>query len=286
MVSGDNLMSYQEPLSKHTIAISISESPDMAVLGLSDEHLNDAMAEVARYLLAMGARLMYGGDLRPGGFTDLLFELVSRHRRDADIGDERVGIINLFPWPVHISLTAEEVKQRSEALSGVAELIFLTLDGKVMSPEERQQLPPQPAAEGEWADGLTAMRDVMTGMSNARIVLGGRVEGFKGRMPGIAEEALAALRAGQPLFLLGGFGGCARDLAADLGLVPAWPVTRPPWPGRADFAGFVAEGLNNGLNVEENTILATTVHVDQAVTLILRGLLRENGGGLPVETSE
>lgn len=272
-------MSYEEPLSKDNIAISISESPDMAVLGLSEEHLNDAMAEVARYLLAMGARLMYGGDLRSDGFTEVLFELVARYRRDADVGDERVGITNLFPWPVHVSLTPEEVKQRSESLNGLAELLFLTVDGKIMSPDERQQLSARPAADNEWAAGLTAMREVMTGMTDARIVLGGRLEGFKGKMPGVAEEALAALRVGQPLFLLGGFGGCARDIAEDLGLAPASPTARGPWPGRAEFAGFTAEGLNNGLDAKENETLAATVHVDQAVALILRGLLRQKGSG-------
>jgi hypothetical protein len=275
-------MSYQEPLSQHSIAISISESPDMAVLGLSQEHLHDAMAEVARYMLAMGARLIYGGDLRPGGFTEVLFELVARHRRDADLGDERVGVTNYFPWPVHASLPSEEMKQRAEDLSGVAELVFLTVDGKVMSSEERQQLPPRQATEDEWADGLTAMREVMTRMSDVRIVLGGKVVGFKGRMPGVAEEALAALQAGQPLFLLGGFGGCARDIAEELGLVPTWTATRPAWPDRSNFTNFTVRDLNNGLDAEENAILATTVHVDQAVTLILRGLLREkDAGGAP-----
>jgi SLOG cluster2 len=276
-------MSYQEPLSKHSIAISISESPDMAVLGLSEEHLHDAMAEVARYLLAMGARLIYGGDLRPGGFTEVLFELVARHRRDADLGDERVGVTNFFPWPVHVSLSPEEIKQRAEDLSGVAELVFLTADGKVISPDERRQLAPRQVGDDEWANGLTAMREMMTTMSDARIVLGGKVEGFKGRMPGVAEEALAALQASQPLFLLGGFGGCARDIAEELRLVTAWPVVRPTWPGRGDFTNFTAGDLNNGLDAEENTILATTVHVDQAVTLILRGLLREKDGGTPIE---
>ncbi len=135
MVGGDYFMSYQEPLSQHSIAISISESPDMAVLGLSEEHLHDAMAEVARYMLAMGARLVYGGDLRPEGFTELLFELIARYRRDADLGDERVGVRNFLAWPVHISLSPEEVKHLSDALSGVAELVYLTIDGKVMPPE-------------------------------------------------------------------------------------------------------------------------------------------------------
>jgi SLOG cluster2 len=271
-------MSYQEPLSKHAVAISISESSDMAVLGLAEEHLNDAMAEVARYLLVMGARLIYGGDLRPGGFTEVLFELVARHRRDADAGDERVGVSNYLPWPVHISLPPEEVRRLSESLSGVAELIYLTEDGRIIPPDERQLLEPRQPADDEWARGLTTMRNVVTGVSDARVVLGGRVEGFKGRMPGVAEEALAALSARQPLFLLGGFGGCARDIACDLGLAADTPRSRASWAGRSVFAGFNAGSLNNGLDAEENAILATTVHVDQAVTLILRGLLRIKGG--------
>ena len=52
------------------------------------------------------------------------------------------------------------------------------------------------------------MRRTMLAQTNARILLGGRVENYKGVMPGIAEEALLSLQVGQPLFLLGGFGGC------------------------------------------------------------------------------
>ena len=51
-------MSRNEPLSGRTVAVSISESPDMKVLGLAQEHLDDAMSEVARHLMAMGARLV------------------------------------------------------------------------------------------------------------------------------------------------------------------------------------------------------------------------------------
>ena len=46
------------------IGISVSESPDMRALGLSDGHLRDAMAEIALHLLASGNSLTYGGDLR------------------------------------------------------------------------------------------------------------------------------------------------------------------------------------------------------------------------------
>ena len=279
-------MTNKEPLSDHIVAISISESPDMASLGLSSEHLTDAMAEVARYLMSMGSRLVYGGDLRPDGFTLVLLELVERHRRDADAGDERVSFTNFFPWPVHISLSAEEVSQRVASASGVAELVFLTAGGEVISAEERGQVAARQPTDNEWSDGLTAMRALMTTKSNARVVLGGKVEGFKGKMPGVAEEALAALRAGQPLFLLGGFGGCAWDIAEDLGLTPARAPRRRDWPSRSAFANFTADSLNNGLNADENGTLATTVHVDQAVTLILRGLLRDSSGEASFKEAE
>src|SRR5690606_9979930 len=102
-------VTYSEPLSRSVIAVSVSDSPDMPMLGLGKEHLEDAMAEIARHLLALGARLLYGGDLRQKGFTELLFELVARHRRDADIGDERVGVTNVLAWPFHVSMTAHAV---------------------------------------------------------------------------------------------------------------------------------------------------------------------------------
>ena len=52
----------------------------MAALGLSEEHLQDAMTEIALQLLSSGKSLAYGGDLRVHGFTELLFELVERYR--------------------------------------------------------------------------------------------------------------------------------------------------------------------------------------------------------------
>lgn len=272
-------MSYQERLSQITVAISISESADMPVLGLAEEHLQDAMAEVARHLLAMGARLAYGGDLRAQGFTELLFELVARHRRDADVGDHRAAVVNYLSWPVHCGMPAEEIEEKTSNLAGLAELICLDVQGNEIALATRRELPTHTIAEDEWSAGLSTMRRKMTEVGNARVVLGGRVGGFKGRMPGIGEEALCSLEAGKPLFVLGGFGGCARDIAEDLGLVP--PRQQPPsqWAERAEFAAFGPESLQNGLTAEENAILARTVHVDEAVALVLRGLCRTVGAG-------
>lgn len=60
---------------------------------------------------------------------------------------------------------------------------------------------------------LTAMRQIIAGETQARIVLSRRVESYKGFVPRIAEEALMSLERGQPLFLQAGFGGCAQDIA-------------------------------------------------------------------------
>lgn len=267
-------MSYQEVLGQKTIAISISESPDMPALGLGDEHLRDAMAEIARHLLALGARLIYGGDLRQHGFSDLLFELVARHRRDANEGDSRTGVTNYLAWPVHILQPVAELETQIAEVEGSAELVCLRIDGSGLPIEERRGLLAQVPTEQEWADGLTSMRITMMSGSDARIIVGGRVEDYKGTMPGIAEEALLSLKAGKPIFLVGGFGGCTRDIAETLGLIQPRPTSNPTWAHRTKFAAFTAANLNNGLTDEENATLAYTPHVDQAITLILRGMMQ------------
>ncbi|HCF0147874.1 hypothetical protein ACRS57_21115 [Pseudomonas aeruginosa] len=267
-------MSYQEVLGQKSIAISISESPDMPVLGLSDEHLRDAMAEIARHLLALGARLIYGGDLRQHGFSELLFELVARHRRDSDAGDSRCGVTNYLAWPVHTLQPIAELEAQIAEFEDSAELVLLRADGSRLPIEERRGLPSKVPTEQEWAEGLTSMRITMMSESDARIVVGGRVENYKGTMPGIAEETLLSLRAGKPIFLVGGFGGCARDIAETLGLVPPRSTSNVAWANRAEFGNFTAADLNNGLTNEENSTLAYSPHIVQVITLILRGMMR------------
>jgi len=270
-------MTYREVLSQRIVAISTSESPDMATLGLTAGHLRDAMAEIARHLLALGARLAYGGDLRPNGFTELLFELVARHGRDADLGDERTSVVNYLAWPIHIRLPRTELDEYASSLVGSAGLVLLSLDGSRWTTSKGSLAATVEPTQAEWAQGLTAMRRVMRDETWARVVLGGRVEDYDGDMPGIAEESFLSLQIRQPLFIMAGFGGCARDIAETLGLISPWPVSRPRWKGREEFKAFQSTDLSNGLTPEENAILVQTPHVDQAVTLILRGLFRLSG---------
>lgn len=267
-------MSYQEVLAQKTIAISISESPDMPALGLGEEHLRDAMAEIARHFLALGARLIYGGDLRQQGFSELLFELVARHVRDSDAGDNSTGVTNYLPWPVHIQKSAAELEKQILDVKDTASIVCLKIDGSELPIYERRGFQPQIPTEKEWTDGLTSMRITMMSVSDARVVVGGRIENYKGLMPGIAEETLISLQAGKPTFLVGGFGGCARDIAELLGLINPRMKTAPMWSGHKEFTIFSVANLNNGLTDIENATLAYTPHIDQAIILILRGMVR------------
>jgi hypothetical protein len=250
------------------IAISISDTPDMSVRGLGKEHLEDAMTEIARHLLAWSAQLAYGGDLRPGGFTELLFELVNRYRRNEHV--ERIVVRNFLAWPVHASIPSSKVEDWRAALDGVAELVLLALDGKPMNDNRgREPLEPTPS---EWRNGLTAMRKRMASETDARVVLGGRTTGFRGRLPGIAEEALIQVENKAPLYVLGGFGGCGLAIARAMDLEHA--NGDAVWDGIESFPRYRAADLRNGLDDEENRALARTVYADEASALIMRGLLR------------
>ena len=237
-------MTLQNTKAMPTVAISASESPDMAALGLSDEHLQDAMAEIALHLLSSGTSLAYGGDLRPHGFTELLFELVARYRGHPH-HNGKITVTDYLAWPVHIRMTADDLVAFAAGHEESTHLVFLAQDGTQLG-WERLELPVHvhEPDDDEWAEGLTMMRIVMQKETQARIVLGGKVDGYKGRMPGIAEEALLSLQSHQPIFLLGGFGGCTRDIAETIGLADPWAGSRSHWDGRPSL--FIDTSVDTG----------------------------------------
>jgi hypothetical protein len=252
------------------IAVSISDSPDLASLGLGDRHLRDVMVEVARHLISAGATLVYGGDLRKKGYTELLFEVAVRYYKASD---RRPCLTDFLPWPVHIEMPPDDLAKSVYELGEHAEIIRLAPDGTSLPRDEK--IAPRRARDEEWAPTLTAMRRRVTAETQAHVVLGGALE-YRGRMPGIAEETLLALEARKPVYLVGGFGGCAGDICDEMGLAESKRPHRS-WDMRNQFARASTESLHNGLTPEENRRLALTVHTDELVALILRGLRRVAG---------
>ncbi len=129
----------------------------MEALGLGEAHLKETTAALALQVLAAGMDLAYGGDLRRGGFTELLFELVLRYTPPNEAG-ERVRVWNHLAWPVHIRESAVNLESLARELDGVAELVFVGLDGEPMTRDARRRARSRQPSSSEWRAGLTAMR--------------------------------------------------------------------------------------------------------------------------------
>ena len=257
-----------------TVGISVSSPSEreLALRGVGAEHLGHLAVEVARQVLAAGASVAYGGDLRQGGFTRTLVALLRTYSRRDRPPAERVRFY--LAWPVW----------RDPATSEEAELALYGTPIRVARVADADD---RPAIALEYR----AMRQQMAADTDARIAVGGRLSGQSGRWPGIAEETYFALVARQPVFVAGGLGGAADRVAR--ALRRDWPAELTTdyqlshTPGYEELlkaeVGTSEEELRsvlagadllNGLDDEENALLFETVDLDLVVALMLRGLTR------------
>jgi hypothetical protein len=319
-------------LAKVPIVLSISESGDCEQYGVFPEQLNAAHIEISRQLLVRGACLEYGGHLGNDGYTVALFNMVREYSAISGL-PPAARIVNDVGWPLPLRTlpAAELAKHQAVAIyrrvpqpSGVEDLEPTTFKA------EPHAFPADDTPEHRyaWARGMTAMREFQARRTCpndkpsstsqppavARIVLGGKVglstngRWYSGRIPGVVEEALISLRLGQPVYVLGAYGGAAA-LVIDLieGRVRAdftWEFHRqapqaegmrriyetrgPVWEDYPAMAKFFAdlgvEGLAslNKLSVDENRELFRCRDVPRAIDLLLCGLTRLGGGHEPV----
>ena len=184
-----------------TIAISTSDTPDLAAMGLSEGHLNEAAAELAVQLLAYGANLAYGGDLRANGFARLLSRLVLRYTPTSELKD---GARVTKPPGVartHQDAGTTRIEQLAADLRGRAELILLACDGTRVAMDARRKLATREPTEEEWRYGLTAMREDQRSSTDARVLLrraGRGVQGPHARVGGRGAGVSARRPAGVP----------------------------------------------------------------------------------------
>jgi hypothetical protein len=253
------------------VAISVSdpEPEELARNGVGRGHVRHAFVELTRQILAAGGGLSYGGDLRREGYTDTLAALLHTYSQDDRPEAGRV----------HQYLTRNAIEEASE--ESVAELNAIAEIVVVESEAEEEPL--------RQASALSQLRLMMSETTQARVSLGGRLQGQTGRWPGIVEEAAFAIRNGQPLFVLGGLGGAADRLAR--ALQGDWPeeltddfqyVNTEVYADLAE-AGHGPEedelrelltGADpaNGLSAEENAELRGATDLDQIAALVMRGL--------------
>jgi hypothetical protein len=205
---------------RHRIAISISESEDMRELGMGPMHLQDALVESARQLLRSGYALAYGGDLAYEGdynFTELLFQLAMTY---GDSHERR--IFNYSAFPMHPMIPEE----KEADIQRVAEIIPVTpASWKAWeklryadAPDNRRiELDELNSANTEhaksiWAESLTLMRKRMARETIARLVMGGKLNGYKGKYPGVIEETIYSIQEQATVVIDGRLGGAARHI--------------------------------------------------------------------------
>lgn len=271
------------------IGISVSESPDYAAQGIGDEMFKDLTIELSRHILKVGGRMIYGGDLRKNGYTEIFKELSNLYGQKEKTESDVFYFDNYLSWPIYNDVTLE---QKAEYLSSRVKLIQAKPGEKVSYDEHSIFIPPTSLGKRlKWASSLTAMRCQMAQETFARIVVGGKVKGFLGYMSGIAEEFQICQLAGQPLYLLGGFGGVAQILTEILehkatsdklkNMALENSIYRELYnyceenEHHIDYEYFdtlTVDCLNNGLTSEQNMILFHSIDIAEIISLVLLGL--------------
>ncbi len=226
------------------IAISISNSEDAHKYGVGQEMLDDISIEISKHILKAGGKMIYGGNLSKGGFTELFSNLSDQYGAFEKSASTVRYFKNYLAWPYYETMTvADENKYEHNRV----DLVLV------------EKADDEPTS-------LTKMRIKMENNAHARIVVGGKMSGYSGRMPGIIEEFQIAMEAGHPVYVVGGFGGAARYIADVLsGEIAA--ESSYAW-----MKDICDKGLQNGLSPEENKRLFVSTNAMEIVSLILEGL--------------
>ena len=305
------------PLKGKKVALSLSAAGDSPRWGMAPEQLSAGALQLAQALLVAGATLVYGGHLGEAGYTRALFDMRDKYVASAPQQPvERIQ--NYLGWPLSLPTMPGSLRARYARHlriipvgrpAGVEDL-----EPDTFGPEPAWFAADSPARRFAWARGMTLMRETQTADTEARVLIGGRVgastnaqprqppapDWYRGRIPGVLEEALLSLRAAgeHRLYIVGAFGGVAAALARLLEghdcpqlcweyqrRAPHAPDMRKlyrqrgvPFEGYRDMKQWLREfgvaGLSrrNKLSEEDNRTLFWTRDMRVAVRLVLLGL--------------
>jgi SLOG-like protein/TIR domain-containing protein len=284
-----------------SIGISISDPAreELLNLGHDERHIINLSQSIARSILFSNGTLTYGGDLRPSGFTEYLFE-EAKIVQDI-LKEDKCYIKNFISWPIYKADTETIFKWKSK-YNKIAEMIEVKPHDIVTGKDIESFLPPSnPDNRLIWSLCLTKMRNEMIAACDVRICAGGKLSGYKGKYPGVLEEIDIAIQHNKPIYLIGGFGGVTSRVCDLLlshtvpeELTTAWQINNTPAYNELvekiskndDYdnvnydaivkniktLGLKGISKNNGLTPEQNLQLFKTQFVDEAISLILQGV--------------
>ena len=292
------------------IGVSVSASDTWAEMGLISQHQETLTSDIALELILLGTKVLWGGDLRPDGFGSQLKRIVKTYQHPSHAPQDHVGLFVPYSPDQGRTLNAEALQARR-----------FFADVHVMPCPVRLSQG-QPTSDGDSSSphmialaalAFSEMRYQLAKECDARIVLGGGLRKFMGLYPGIAEEAFETVRAGRPLYILGGFGGAARTVfeaitnsgagrsnlleasqqngAANSDQVRKQHAELVSAIGKPElgfepraivevFTGLGIKGLSklNGLTLRENERLAVSQNLHEILELLVKGLAKVRAG--------
>lgn len=273
------------------IAISVADSKDLDSLGLKIENFNRLVIELSRCLIDVGGRLIYGGKMGKGDFTERFRDFANQYAKENLSKDGVKYITNFFAWPYYNRLSNEE---EDDYLSSRMELVNAAPSEYVLENLRNEFVRPiNDDFRFLYATSMTAMRIQAEKEAEARILIGGKMTGFSGCMLGIVEEFLIAKNNNHPLYLIGGFGGATKvitqiiekcaDITSERFLDEA--MTDPQYKFLFDYYKdkglgidysvldtIKLEDLDNGLTEEQNLRLFHSTNSEEIIELVLLGL--------------
>ena len=270
-------------LSTIRLGVSVSDSADLARLGLSVRHSELAIGEIARAVLVSGGSLVYGGRIKPSGFTQFLMHEVRRY------GNHTQALMLCIAAPEHRKLSHAELDDLDRDLGTRGTVIYLDENGaEIQDILSTKASKPDPVTDKEirWTS-YSSLRRYLGGVTDARVIVGGQLDGFQGAMPGIIEEAIIAVKANQPLYVAAGFGGAAASVAQALAIdnldwapdgFPTRPLDKRIDEALCQLKLSASDGQWSvercGLDNIERRQLAASHRPREIASLIVRGLSR------------
>ena len=233
---------------RKTVMLSWSETDE---IDMSPKLLSRAVAGLASDIIACGMDIACAADPRLYDLGDELSGTVAKYWSEPAVS---MSFTNYLPWPVHMGMSTDEVRKCASYPHRGMRAVFLDVDGMWISMGDRLSMSPREPAERDWKAGLSTARRAACMLSDCLVAIGGRTGGYMGRMPGVAEEIMAAISSDTPVVLVGGFGGCARHVADSMGITGECCEANWDWLER--FSGMAFDDLKNGLSRKANAGIA------------------------------
>lgn len=311
-------MNYTPPrrLAGLRFGLSISTAPDMPGAIDPEPFINGLTFRLASSILLEGGTLVMGHRWSSEGIME---NLTFQARDSRGLGWQQAEAPATPPGPAIINLIAWPDQPPCDDRNAGRMLRDGILEIRQVPPPDvpLTELGTDPAAAltrelGRFARirALTAMRQEIVRLTDARICLGGETAKPSRRLPGLIEEALFTVAAGKPLYISGALGGAAkamadaildRELSEEVRAMfftprpamelfasqrdrfPVPEIEGPSLPGGWDalavFQGLELGTLSRqaGLSEEEYAMLLTSTDVQRVLALAMTGILRRQG---------